>query len=123
MSKKYCIIYTSSANIQGFELTDETIESWKQNNPSLRPLYMFSLKNDMLMTTNRIEDEFYDYCWRYGLVPDDLHKMFVNPNNGHDIELLGFKNANKKYKFIIHDHTDNKRYKVSDSYIKQLQTA
>lgn len=121
MARKYCIIYTSAANVQGFVLTDEEIDSWRQNNPSLRPIYMFRTANDILMRTNKYETDFYTYCYRYGLTPGDLHKMYTNPKNGHDIELLGFNNSNRKYKFIVKDHTDDKQYKVTDWYVKQLE--
>ena len=41
--KNRCIIYETSAGIQGFEVTDKSVEEWKSLNPALRYIFSFSL--------------------------------------------------------------------------------
>ena len=104
----------------GNQVWEDTInrDAWIKNHPNTTIMHIFKSAGDTQAYEKNIETQFIGYCINYGLTKDMLHKSFVD-KKGEEFELLGYKPRNRKYKFIIHNRTQNKRFKVSYEYIKQ----
>ncbi len=104
----------------GNQMWEDTIdrEAWMKQHTNVTVTHIFKCAGDTQAYEQNIEAQFIGYCINYGFTKDMLHKQFVD-NKGEEFELLGYKPGNRKYKFIIHNKTQNKRFKVSYEYIKQ----
>lgn len=113
MDKSYIICH----NTNGFQTFDETnsVEDWALFHPTSKIVHVFKKRMDIQAKRNNQEAQFLKYCYDYGLTPNDLHAKFITPKN-ETIELVGFNQTNKKYKFIVKDVANN-TYKVSKNYI------
>ena len=115
-NKNYVICYVNSNGDNNFEITTN-ITKWQNNHPYDNIHYIFEEKMDLQSRNNEIEWCFMQWATNYGFQPNMLHGLFTN-KDGHLCEILGMNPSNRKYKFIIKDQTQNKRYKVTADYIK-----
>lgn len=116
------ICYTDTSTNETHYARIDDVNVWKENHitKSYRIDYVFLEKWSIKDTDINLEHAFLNHCSNYGLTNNDLHALFVN-KKGQTVELLGFNPKNKKYKFIILNHSDNKRYKVSSNAVLSYQ--
>ena len=91
---------------------------WHEENPNCTAIHVFDDKMDILQRKDDMEVYFLNRCQSYGLLPDMLHKTFINEKN-EECEILGMNPNNHKYKFIIKKLHNGKQYKVTNQYIKK----
>ena len=54
----------------------------------------------------------------YDLAPSDWNEHLINPQNGHNLKILGLLPKNRKYRILILDLNDMRRYKATSDFIK-----
>lgn len=118
MSNNLTICYTDTKlNTTNYETVSVDIDTWKSLHPTRHIDFIFKTDWDMQRKSTNRECEFLTHCYSYNMDASDLHRQF-RAENGHLTEIVGYKSANKRYKFIILDHTNMKEYKVTPQYIK-----
>ena len=116
---KYTLCYVDENNTASFCETNDA-SAWQALHPHFKIKHMFSTKQDIQRRKTQQEIDFLDNCERYGMSPYDLGRQFTAAN-GNIVKLTGYRSENRKYKFIIHDETQNKTYKVTPEYMHALK--
>lgn len=111
---------------QGFELWDnptprltaeETINTWKAQNPDKILVHAFDANADNVPTVDTEAARFALNAPLYGFKPEDYKREFKD-FDGNTYQLYGFKGSNRKYKVLVRNLTTGKLQKSSTTWVK-----
>lgn len=113
----YTICYTNTTTgTRTFEITANFTNFVKSLPPYIRVDGIFNEKSNIKDVYSTYEQSFVLNCAAYGYDPFDLHAKYTD-RRSDTIELLGLNPRNRKYIFIVKNHTTGKILKVTKSYM------
>lgn len=121
------ICYHKPDGTTAWEITDD-LPNFPIRHPDCgKPVAVFLASDNQLSIshsddpeadTKMAELDFMHNCWRYDLAPSDWNEHLINPQNGHNLKILGLLPKNRKYRILILDLNDMRRYKATSDFIK-----
>lgn len=116
---KTIICYTENGT-RSFEETDLTPFQWRYTNPTKELEYAFDYNAELTNQESDVLQNWSKYAEKYGFSHCDRNAVFKDPKTGHDLQLIQFIPANRKYKCRVKDLTNGSYYKMTTGYVKQL---